>query len=296
MKRIIIISSWVALAVGGAYAYTHQDQVVSLISKFISYETKPLQNFANQAFQTIIKEISAPAEKIRSLTPVSGSSTLTTDGIIRETNKQRALFNLPPLSANAKLSIAAGIKAEDMLAKDYFEHVSPLGVGPAALAENVGYAYILIGENLAMGHFKGDVGVVQAWMDSPGHRANILNPRYTEIGVHAEKGEYDDQQVWMAVQEFGKPVSDCPAVSQSLKVGIDSNSARLDEMSAELQRRRDELEDHKPKRGEEYNRKIDEYNALAEQYNYLVGETRAMIEEYNSAIVAFNTCASSNRE
>src|SRR5262249_8345343 len=119
----------------------------------------------------------------------SANVTLTQAGVIKWTNIQRQENGaLPALTVNAKLNESAQLKLKDMFAKQYFEHVSPSGVGPDGLANEVGYAYASIGENLALGNFADDRALVQAWMDSPGHRANILGKSYREIGVAVGKG------------------------------------------------------------------------------------------------------------
>ena len=128
---------------------------------------------------------------------------LTKAKIVAQTNIQR--YNngqLPPLIENVKLDEAAKAKAEDMFQKQYFEHISPSGVGPGDLATRFGYEYILEGENLILGNFASEKELVQAWMDSPGHRANILHNRYTEIGVAIVKGIYNGENVWICVQKI----------------------------------------------------------------------------------------------
>ena len=104
-----------------------------------------------------------------------------------------------------------------MFEKEYFEHKSPSGIGASDIAHDVGYEFILVGENIALGNFDGDEALVQAWMDSPGHRANILNKRYTEIGIAAEKGLYQGKMMWLAVQIFARPMSLCQNPNQLTK-------------------------------------------------------------------------------
>jgi len=126
--------------------------------------------------------------------------------IIEETNFQRMLSSISPLQElkeSQLLNKAAAAKAQDMFKNQYFEHVSPSGVGPGDLAQNYGYEYILVGENLILGNFSSEKELVQDWMNSPGHRANILNNRFTEIGVAIIKGTYKGDTVWIGVQEFG---------------------------------------------------------------------------------------------
>src|SRR3989338_5641248 len=108
-------------------------------------------------------------------------SFLTREGVFAETNKKRVAYNLSQLTLHATLNRIAEIKAQDMFAREYFEHVAPDGTGVSDLAKRAGYDFIVIGENLALGNFANDAELIDAWMNSPGHRANILKDAYTEI-------------------------------------------------------------------------------------------------------------------
>lgn len=211
-------------------------------------------------------------------------------GTIAETNKARAQNGgLPPLVHNETLDRDAQIKLDDMFAKQYFEHVSPTGVGPATLAKRVGYEYVIVGENLALGDFGGDAKLVDAWMNSPGHRANILNTHYQEIGVAVGKGMYAGRMTWLAVQSFGMPLSACPAIDAKLKETIDAKNDQIAQMRAAVDAKR-ALVDGTPPQQPEYNTYISEYNELIKPYNILVEENRALVAEYNAGVQAFNVC------
>ncbi len=219
-------------------------------------------------------------------------SVLTKAGVISWTNTRRANNGgLPPLTENALLDAAALKKAQDMFAKQYFAHVSPAGVDAGELVLNAGYDYILVGENLALGNFADDQDLVRGWMDSPGHRANILNTRFTEIGVAVVRGTYEGRTVWMAVQEFGLPRSACPSPDKALLGKIEMDRSLIDEYQKTLDQKSGELENTRPKSGSEYNQKVDEYNALVEEYNKLVQAAKALISQYNTQVDAANTCA-----
>jgi uncharacterized protein YkwD len=101
-------------------------------------------------------------------------------------NRERAARGLGPLRLNPTLSDAAGDRIDDMFAKRYFDHVSPDGVQPFVWATRRGYRYRLIGENLAVG-FRG-TSVVDGWMRSPGHRENILQRGFDEVGIAIADG------------------------------------------------------------------------------------------------------------
>jgi uncharacterized protein YkwD len=100
-------------------------------------------------------------------------------------NAQRARHGRQPLSANAMLERAAELHSLDMARRKYFEHQSPDGEQPDARIVHQGYPPILVGENLAWGETAKSTPavIVSMWMESPGHRANILEPGYREIGI-----------------------------------------------------------------------------------------------------------------
>lgn len=97
-------------------------------------------------------------------------------------NKERAAAGLPALKVNTKLAGVAEKKAEDLRDKNYFSHTSPTYGSPFDMMKQFGISYQSAGENIAKGQKTPDT-VMNGWMNSEGHRANILNSSYTEIGV-----------------------------------------------------------------------------------------------------------------
>jgi hypothetical protein len=120
-------------------------------------------------------------------------------------NADRQIEKVSPLTVNPVLVKAAQMKADDMAAKGYFSHVSPEGLSPWYWFEAVGYKFQYAGENLAV-NFSESVDVERAWMNSPGHRSNILNSKFTEIGIATQSGVYQGQQTIFVAQMFGKPL------------------------------------------------------------------------------------------
>lgn len=108
-------------------------------------------------------------------------------------NKERANAGLQPLSMNASLSNVAMIKAKDMYNNNYFDHQSPTYGSPFDLMKANGITYNAAGENIAKGQTS-PTEVMNQWMNSPGHRANILNTSFTQIGIAYYNSEW--------VQEF----------------------------------------------------------------------------------------------
>ncbi len=123
--------------------------------------------------------------------------------IIDLTNQQRRLNGLPDLAVNPKLMQAAQIQARQMATLERMQHDLPGAQYPdlASRANAVGYNYAWFGENIAF-NYPDPAGVVQGWMLSAGHRANILNPDYTEIGAAVA---FDAQGLPYFAQEFGQP-------------------------------------------------------------------------------------------
>lgn len=132
------------------------------------------------------------------------SSAVTPENIVSLTNKTRQEFSLKELRVNPALARAARAKAENMIALQYFAHVSPDGVTPWQWIKNAGYSYRYAGENLAA-HFSEAEDVQDAWMASSGHKANILSKKYSEIGVGVVRGDFNGAETTLVVQMFGEP-------------------------------------------------------------------------------------------
>ncbi|MFE6067440.1 CAP domain-containing protein [Streptomyces sp. NPDC056525] len=113
------------------------------------------------------------------------------DQVIALVNAERAKAGCGPLSANATLTRAAQGHSDDMAARDFFDHTNPDGAGPGERVTAAGYPWSTYGENIAMGQSSPEQ-VMESWMNSPGHRANILNCDFKEIGVgiHSQGGPY----------------------------------------------------------------------------------------------------------
>jgi uncharacterized protein YkwD len=122
--------------------------------------------------------------------------------IVALTNTDRSTSSLSPLTENAALTAAAQKKADDMLARGYFAHVSPQGGTPWQWFHASGYSYIYAGENLAMNFYTAS-DVEAAWMNSPTHRANIVDAHYKEMGIGIARGTYMGNPVIFIVEFFG---------------------------------------------------------------------------------------------
>jgi hypothetical protein len=153
--------------------------------------------------------------------------------IVDLTNVERAEGALTTLRRNALLDEAARMKAEHMAKHEYFAHYSPDGVSPWFWFGRANYNYVHAGENLAI-HFTDSSEVVGAWMNSPTHRANILNGNYSEIGVGTAEGTYEGFTTVYVVQLFGTPAAVAqtqPLVrAESETVAIAANEPRIEEV------------------------------------------------------------------
>lgn len=110
--------------------------------------------------------------------------------VIRLVNEIRQENGLKPLTTNWELSRVARYKSQDMLDNRYFSHTSPTYGSPFQMIKAFGLSYRSAGENIAMG-YSTPQAVVNGWMNSSGHRANILNASYTQIGVgYVAQGHY----------------------------------------------------------------------------------------------------------
>ncbi|MDF9761024.1 putative YkwD family protein [Peribacillus simplex] len=114
--------------------------------------------------------------------------------VVKLTNAEREKQGLAALKIDTKLSKVARIKSQDMKDKNYFDHNSPTYGSPFDMMKQFGISYTSAGENIAQGQQTPEE-VVQAWMNSEGHRENIMNPNFTHIGVgYVASGNYWTQQ------------------------------------------------------------------------------------------------------
>ena len=123
------------------------------------------------------------------------------DEVVKLVNQQRAKYGLGPLTVNWELSRCARIKSQDMINRNYFSHTSPTYGSPFNMMENFGLRFSAAAENIAKGQ-RTPQEVMNAWMNSPGLRANILSKNVTHIGVGAAKSS-NGTLYW--TQMFMKP-------------------------------------------------------------------------------------------
>ena len=131
----------------------------------------------------------ATTEKVTQTTTEAATETTTSaqsgsyaQQVLNLVNAERAKHSLSPLTLNSSVSRVAQAKAEDMKNNSYFSHTSPTYGSPFDMLKQFGISYSTAGENIAKGQ-KTPQAVVNAWMNSEGHRANILNKNFTQLGV-----------------------------------------------------------------------------------------------------------------
>jgi hypothetical protein len=245
---------------------------------------------SNSLLEVFQKGVEAPGALVAKVE--SNKAHLTILGVFTDTNQERKIEGEKPLLLDTKLNTIAKLRMNDMFEKGYFEHVSPNGESASTVADDTKYEYVTIGENIALGNFEDDAVLVKAWMDSPGHRANILRPTYTHIGIAVGKGMYQGRSTWIGVQVFSKPLSECTIIDQTLKLSIENQNQSIDTLKKQainLEASMEQLKDEK--KWEEYNQKVNEYNALAKTINDNVTNLKGDIANYNIQVRAFNDCA-----
>ncbi|KAF0816207.1 MULTISPECIES: CAP domain-containing protein [unclassified Cytobacillus] len=132
----------------------------------------------------------APAEQTKEAAPASSEVSAYEKKVLELTNQERAKAGVPALKLDEELSKVAREKSRDMQSKGYFDHNSPTYGSPFDMMKQFGISYTTAGENIAMGQ-KSPEEVVQAWMNSEGHRKNIMNANFTHLGVgHVADGNY----------------------------------------------------------------------------------------------------------
>lgn len=130
------------------------------------------------------------------------SYSLSEEELLSYTNKAREKQGIAPLMLNPKLSWAAQQKAQDMFSRNYWAHFAPDGEAPWSFIKTSGYSYLYAGENLAKG-FSSSNEVVDAWLDSPTHRDNMLSNKYKDVGFAIMRGRLNGENTVLVVEFLG---------------------------------------------------------------------------------------------
>lgn len=154
------------------------------------------------------------------------ASNITVAQVVESTNSQRLASGLGTLSYNTLLAQAAIAKAQNMFSEGYWAHTSPSGKEPWDFIKSAGYVYKIAGENLAR-DFDSTSPMMSAWMNSPTHRANIMNPRYQEIGIAVVDGQLNGVETTLVVQMFGTPETQVAAKAPSVSVPAVASSTTI---------------------------------------------------------------------
>ena len=166
-----------------------QEQVQKPVQQPVKQQPKTEQP-AQKPVQQPVQQKPVQAEKPQATTPASSAVSAFEQQVVELTNQERTKNGLPALKLDVELSKVARDKSKDMQTKNYFSHTSPTYGSPFDMMKAYGVSYKAAGENIAMGQ-RSPEEVVQAWMNSQGHRENIMNPNFTHIGVgHVATGNY----------------------------------------------------------------------------------------------------------
>lgn len=216
------------------------------------------------------------------------------DGIVLKTNVAR--YNsgdLPPLNPSPILDAIAKKRLEDMQDAQYFGHLSSTPYGADDMAHYFSYRYLRFGENIALGDFQNDTEVVNTWLKSQEHRANILNTHFHEIGAAVGLVSDLGRSRWMCVQVFGLAVTDCPKVDESLAEVIAAEKThvmQLEHASATLATMMKNIPLHSAAGVASYHQKINDYALISDSIRYRIGIINTLVQEYNKQVHAFNSC------
>ena len=241
------------------------------------------------------------------------------EALIRLTNEARSINGLTELTENELLDTVAEERARDMIDKQYFAHVSPTGEGASDVAQRSGYRYKIIAENIAKGSFLTNQKLIDGWMQSPGHRKNILSSDVREIGVSILKGTMQGEETWVGVQVFGlqsPPVSDksCTPPPSELANQISAKKSEIQGLNERIVNLRQELEHENTSIGMEriaagrdytrnhdlngristHNEKINWHNQLAAELREKGASLNSMVDDYNRMVQDYRNCQNSH--
>lgn len=221
---------------------------------------------------------------------------LSQENILWYVNQNRSNHGLVPLKLNTDLNTSAHLKNADMVTYDYFEHTNPItGANFDTFFDMSNYSFVRIAENLAMGNFITSKEVVDAWMESPRHRKNILNPDFRDMGIDIAQGTIGAISTKLITQHFGTPRTSCPQVDSNLKKTIDGLRITTESLHDQIQIKKQKIGeyDNSPDghiSTQDYNQLIDDHNELVKKYNTYGDKLRTSVNLYNSMVQAIDDC------
>lgn len=154
--------------------------------------------------------------KINSAHTLAYATDVTNQGLLTSTNEQRLKAGDNPLKLNTQLTSAAQTKAQDMVTRNYWSHNTPDGGPPWIFILNAGYQYQKAGENLAYG-FPTVNDTITGWMNSPTHRANLLDSNFMDVGFGSANSDNfnNSGSVTVVVAMYGRPANAPPIVQSA---------------------------------------------------------------------------------
>ena len=208
------------------------------------------------------------------------------------TNNYRSSKGFHNLRYNEVLSKSAEEKVDLIFEEQHFDHIGKSGATMQDLINGAGYKFIRIGENLAYGTYYTEDAIVTSWINSPGHHALLISPDFLDIGVAVKKGTFNGNEVWVAVQHFGRPLSLCENAmpSDALKERIAVNRDRVNSLAREAEEKANILRSFGVPSGDEYTRIFNERNKIVKDHNNLLESVRSDINIYNNQIETYNVC------
>lgn len=173
--------------------FLHHDSILFLIAFLL----------VGQLVFSIFKPFSNPLQGNGQLTSVLGIAfDINSEELLILTNNIRKKDGNSFLRLNNDLSKAALLKAKDMFSKNYWAHNAPDGITPWYFFKQIGYDYVYAGENLARG-FRNSKDIIDAWMNSPSHRENMLSKNYDEVGFAVLEGNLLGEDTILVVEMLG---------------------------------------------------------------------------------------------
>lgn len=225
---------------------------------------------------------------------VTDRTVLNAANILYFINKERTGRGLHALKTDSKLTKSARAKSADMITYNYFAHQSPLDQKKdfAYFIDQQSYIFIRISENLAMGEFSSAQEVVDAWMKSPAHAANILFADYRDTGISVQqkpnpRGGYDT----IIVQHFGLKKNTCPSISQEITAAlqtIQSDAVTAKQKADDLKKQIDAQQTKLS--SDDLDNLIGIYNTTIRSYNALAQKFTAITDQYNKEAEIYNNC------